>query len=52
MILKNEVYELLKNKNSDCEIYEHEAVFTMSELSSAKLKHPECEAKNLFGARR
>ena len=48
MILKNEVYELLKNKNSDCEIYEHEAVFTMSELSSAKLKHPECEAKNLF----
>lgn len=48
MMLKKEIYELIKSENIPCEIYEHEAVFTMSELASTPLKHPECEAKNLF----
>ena len=48
MLLKKEIYELIKTRNVPCEIYEHEAVFTMSELTSAPIKNRECEAKNLF----
>ena len=45
---KQQVYEFLKNENVWHDITEHEAVFNMSELSSAELPYPEYDAKNLF----
>ena len=45
---KQEVYDFLKNKNTEFEITEHKAVYNMEELAEIKLPHPEADAKNLF----
>ncbi len=45
---KNEVYECLSQHNIPFEITEHEAVFSMGELTSVPLPYPEWDAKNLF----
>ena len=45
---KFEIYEFLRNGGIWHEVTEHEAVFTMQELSSLPLPYPKCDAKNLF----
>lgn len=45
---KQEVYDFLKNKNTEFEITEHKAVFNMEELSEVSIPYPEYDAKNLF----
>ena len=45
---KQEIYEFIKNKNMWHEITEHEAVFTMEELSQIEMPYPGMDAKNLF----
>ncbi len=45
---KQEIYELMKNKNIWHEITEHEAVYNMEELASIELPYPEYDAKNIF----
>lgn len=45
---KQEIYDLLKEKGIDCEICEHEPVFTMEELEAQDLPDLSCVAKNLF----
>ena len=45
---KQEVYAHLTALNISFEVTEHEAVYTMEELSQIPLAHPEAEAKNLF----
>lgn len=45
---KQQIYDYLKEKNIWCEIVEHEAVYSMKELSDVCVPYPENEAKNLF----
>ena len=45
---KQEIYDLLRQKNIPHEITEHEAVYNMVEVAMIELPHPEAEAKNLF----
>ena len=45
---KKEVYEFINKRNIWYEITEHEAVFSMDELSKVKVPYPEYDAKNLF----
>ena len=45
---KQEIYDLLIQKNIPHEITEHEAVYSMAEVAMIELPHPEAEAKNLF----
>ena len=45
---KQDIYNLLKDKNLWYEITEHEAVFNMDELSKVEVLYPEYDAKNLF----
>lgn len=45
---KQEVYDFLKNKNTEFEITEHKAVYNMKELSEVEIPNPEYDAKNLF----
>ena len=45
---KKEVYEFINKRNIWHEITEHEAVFSMDELSKVKVPYPEYDAKNLF----
>jgi len=45
---KQEIYDLLIQKNIPHEITEHEAVYNMEEVAMIELPHPEAEAKNLF----
>jgi len=45
---KQEIYDLLIQKNIPHEITEHEAVYNMVEVAMIELPHPEAEAKNLF----
>lgn len=45
---KKEIYGLLEDKGIECEIYEHEAVYTMEELEAQELPELGNIAKNLF----
>lgn len=45
---KQEIYAHLSHLGIDFEVTEHEAVYTMEDLSHVSLAHPEAEAKNLF----
>lgn len=45
---KTEIYEFLQRKNIWYECTEHEALYSMADVSSVSLPHPEAEAKNLF----
>ena len=45
---KNEIYDYLNKKNIKYEITNHEAVYTMEELSNIYVPYPEGNAKNLF----
>lgn len=45
---KQEVYHHLTTLGIPFEVTEHEAVYTMEDLSHIPLAHPEAEAKNLF----
>ena len=45
---KVDVYHYLDSRNIWHEITEHEAVYSMGELSSVTLPYPEADAKNLF----
>ena len=45
---KQEIYEYLIASGIGFEVTEHEAVYTMEELSKIPMAHPEAEAKNLF----
>ena len=45
---KQDVINLIKEKNLWHEITEHEAVFNMEELSKVEVPYPENDAKNLF----
>ena len=45
---KQEIYNLLKEKNIWHEITEHGAVYNMEDLSHVQLPYPEADAKNLF----
>lgn len=45
---KTQIYSLLESRGIPYEITEHEAVYTMEELSHVALPYPEGDAKNLF----
>ncbi len=45
---KCEVYDYLRERNIGFETTEHQAVYTMEELSDVVLPYPEADAKNLF----
>ena len=45
---KQEIYDLLIQKNIPHEITEHEAVYNMAQVAMIELPYPEAEAKNLF----
>lgn len=48
MEYKQDIYDLLDRLKIDYEAIEHEAVFTMDELTSCELPHKEYDTKNLF----
>ena len=45
---KQEVYDYLASQGIEYETTEHEAIFNVEELQTAKLPHPDAQAKNLF----
>ena len=45
---KQEIYDLLIQKNVWHEITEHEAVYNMAEVADIEMPYPEYDAKNLF----
>lgn len=45
---KEEVYDYLNKNNISFEVYEHPAVYNMSEIENLEFPHPESSAKNLF----
>lgn len=45
---KQQIYEYIKQRNIWYEITEHEAVFSMKEVSNIEIPYPEADAKNLF----
>ena len=45
---KQEIYKYLKDNHINHKTFEHEAVYTMSELDNVYLPYPENIAKNLF----
>ena len=45
---KQEIYEFLNQKGIEYEITEHEALYSMDEISDVDLPYPESDAKNLF----
>ncbi len=45
---KQDIYDFLASKNIWYDTTEHEAVFTMDELTDIKIPYPEADAKNLF----
>ena len=45
---KQDIYDLLKEKNIWYEISEHKAVYNMQELYEIDLPYPEADAKNIF----
>ena len=45
---KNDIVQILKDKNIEFEIVEHNAVFTVDEMMDCELPHPDALAKNLF----
>lgn len=45
---KQQIYEYIKQRNIWYEITEHEAVFSMKEVSNMEIPYPEADAKNLF----
>lgn len=46
-----EILDYLTTQGIDYECQRHPAVLTMDEAERLALPHPECEARNLFGAR-
>lgn len=48
MMNKKDIYNYLNDRNIWYEITEHEAVYTMDEVSKIKIPYPESEAKNIF----
>lgn len=47
-MVKEEIYDYLKSKNIDFEVTNHQAVFSMDELSQVNFPYQQCYAKNLF----
>ncbi len=45
---KQDIYNLIKERNIWYEITEHDAIFTMEKLGQVDMPYPECIAKNLF----
>lgn len=45
---KQQIYDFLKSGGLDFEVTEHEAVFSMDELTDTPLPYPDRDAKNLF----
>lgn len=45
---KQQIYEYIKQRNIWYEITEHEAMFSMKEVSNIEIPYPEADAKNLF----
>lgn len=45
---KRDIYDYLKERHIGFETTEHQAVYTMEELSDVVLPYPEADAKNLF----
>ncbi len=45
---KRDIYDYLKERRIGFETTEHQAVYTMEELSDVVLPYPEADAKNLF----
>lgn len=45
---KQEIYDLLEERNIRYEVTEHKAVYTMADLSEIEIPYPEADAKNLF----
>ena len=45
---KQQIYDFLKSEGLDFEVTEHEAVFSMDELTDMPLPYPDRDAKNLF----
>ena len=45
---KQQIYDFLKSEGLDFEVTEHEAVFSMDELTDTPLPYPDRDAKNLF----
>lgn len=45
---KRDIYDYLKERRIGFETTEHQAVYTMEELSDVVLPYPETDAKNLF----
>ncbi len=47
-MIKQQIYDYLKEENIWHEITEHKAVYNMAELSDIEIPYPEYDAKNLF----
>lgn len=45
---KQEIYKFLNSKGIEYEVTEHEALYSMDEISNINLPYPEEDAKNLF----
>lgn len=45
---KQEIYQLLDQKNIKYEVTEHKTIYNMEEASTIELPYPQWEAKNLF----
>lgn len=45
---KQEIYNFLNQKGIEYEITEHEALYSMDEISDVDLPYPEVDSKNLF----
>ena len=45
---RQEILELLKERNIPYEIIEHKAIFNMEEAGQVEMPYPDAEAKNLF----
>ena len=45
---KQEIYAFLNSKGMKYEITEHEALYSMDDISDVYLPYPEADAKNLF----
>lgn len=45
---KEEIYQLLDEKNISYEVINHKAVYTMEDLDSIKLPYPNLDAKNIL----
>ncbi len=48
MLTKNQVYDLLKEKNISYEVFEHQPVYTIEDMVATGMPHVENIVKNLF----